>query len=485
MFQEQKGGSVVITKLNQVIQSINNSLSTARNKWGRNYSYDTLPPEKVLAASAVSPIVTQTLVRFSCEEYDRNPHYQLVIENLTNHTLGPHPKIIAIGDKVEDRDNDYVEDQYLYWLSNNGIGKLYREIRRLAAKTGIGIGIPFWDSNITDNVPTRYKVFGRDVLQSPYDASLEDRVINGVQYNANWEPEKFFILDTDHEFGQRITINEVKEYDVSQVIYFCRTMFRSIMWPIPECYAAFTFYPYLRRYIQAVIERAEFNASFPMALELDPKVYRVDAAKVPTGKFEYEPRMVPSLPPGTKLNGIPNHYSGADTNETMEMFAATCALTVQMPRNLATANSKDSNMSSSQVDIQPWSTKIHIDRFDMEPMFRKSFKDWWAVAKLMNMPKRVTNAYPNMFPHYYVYQDMFEHPDPNKRASARATDLQSGATTLNLLFSKMGLNFRREVQREAKALGMDVEDLIRVYISSRSANALNALEQNQELANDR
>ena len=409
-----------------------------------------------------------------------------MIENLVNHTLGPHTKIIGISERIEDRFNDLVEDEYLFWMSENAIGKAYREIRREAARSGIGIGIPFFDKNNDTGVPTKYRVFGGQSLKSPSNTTYEDRIINGIEYDSNWEPKKFYVIDTDYEWYQP-SINEVKEYDVSSVLYWCRTTHKGIMWPLPECYAAFTIYPYLRRYLQAVIEKVEFLSSFPMAVELDPSVYSAYARDVseshPTGTFEYEPRMVPTLKPGMKLAGLPTSYAGQETRDTMEMFASTCAVTVQMPKNLAIANSDNANMASSQVDIQPWATKVTIDRFDMEPMFRKSFRQWWDIAKYRKMPASVRNTHLNYFPHIYVYRDMFEHPDPNKRASARATDLASGATTLNLLYSQRGLNFRREIVREAKALQITPEELIKILVSSRSTNSLSVLQQNQELAN--
>lgn len=471
-----------LQRIKQTVISVANAI---RNPWPVEYSYDTLPPETIRAAASI-PQVKHSLQQFSIEEYDRNPHYQLVIENIVSHTLGPHTKVIGISNKVEDRHNDLVEDSYLSWVGENAIGKAYRQIRREAARTGIGFGIPFRDKNSRAEVPTKYKVFNGLSLRSPTDASYKDRIINGIEYDSNWEPKKFYVVDTDYEFYQ-VSINEVKEYDVSSLIYFCRNEYKGLMWPIPECYAAFTFYPYLRRYLQAVIEKTEFLSSFPMAVELDPKVYSTYTQNVsqlqPTGSFEYEPKMVPTLKPGMKLAGLPHTNAGRDTQETMEMFAAACALTVQMPKNLAVANSDNANMASAQVDIQPWANKVAIDRFDMEPMFRKSFLDWWDIGKYRVMPASVRNAHPNYFPHVYVYQDLFEHPDPNKRASARATDLASGATTLNLLYSQRGMNFRREIVREAKALQIEPEELIRILVSSRSTNALSVLQQNQELAN--
>ena len=82
----------------------------------------------------------------------------------------------------------------------------------------------------------------------------------------------------------------------------------------------------------------------------------------------------------------------------------------------------------------------------------------------------------------YVYPDLFDHPDPNKRASARATDLASGATTLNRIYSNCGLNFRRELVREAQSLNITADELAQIYISSRSVNALSVVDDNQSLA---
>lgn len=467
---------------------MNQFLSTLASIWGKEYSYNTLPPEKLRVAAKV-PLVREHMIRFSCDEYDRNPYYSLVIENLANHTLGSHPQIIGMSDKVPDKDNDRVEDNYLMWVSENSIGRHYREIRRQAAKTGLGIGVPFKNPNTDNPVATSYKVYGANCLKNPIDAGPQDRIINGIEYNQEWEPVAFFIDNTYSEFDKYYKGGEdTKEYRVEEVIYWSRSYVDGRLLPIPECYSAFQFYPYLRRFLAAVIEGEEFTSSFPMAIELDPQIYKKYSQSLadtsPTGSWEYEPRMIPTLRPGMKLTGMPHSVSSKDREKTMQMFAATCALTVQMPKNLALLDSSNSNMASAQVDIQPWANKVAIDRFDMEPMLRKSFKDWWAISVQREMNYAVRANHLLFFPHVYVYPDLFEHPDPNKRAGARATDLISGATTLNRMYSNRGMNFRREVEREAKALGIPVEDLIKLTLASRSSNALSILQGNVDQEED-
>ena len=467
-----------------MLRMIKNAIQSAADRWGISYQYDQLPPEKIRLAATL-PVVRDALVKFSLEEYDRNPYYQLVIENLTNHTVGPSPSIIAIAQNVKDKVNDSVEDAYSDWVSNNKIGSAYREIRRQAALTGIGIGIPFKDEISAIDVKTAYKIYGGDCLANPHDAVPSDRIFHGIEYDANWEPRAFHVRDQDSILLPNYN-HTTKEYRVEEVIYWSRGRRKGMLWPLPECYAAFTFYPFIRRFLQAVIQGEEFLSSMPMAIELDPQVYSTYAQsqskQEPMGQFVYEPNMIPTLRPGMKLAGIPISRTAGDREKTLQVFACTCALTVQMPKNLALGDSSNSNMASAQVDIQPWANKVNIDRFDMEPMYRKSFKDWWAIAVRRQMTVDIMRKYISLYPHVYVYPDLFEHPDPNKRASARATDLASGATTLNRLYSNLGLNFRREIEREAQTLGITTEELIHILISSRSTNALSVLEENQKHA---
>jgi hypothetical protein len=188
--------------------------------------------------------------------------------------------------------------------------------------------------------------------------------------------------------------------------------------------------------------------------------------------------------PGMKLVGLPQGASANDTEKLIKAFAAIAALCVEMPANVALGDSSDSNMASAQVDVQPWANKINIDRFDMEPVFRRSFRAWYSEAILTEgvfMQRAVMGRkYQTTFPHSNVYTDIHSHPDPTKRANARMIDLVSGATTLNRIYSAMGLNARREIKRDADLMGISIEEMIRIIISGRSSSALQALLGDEE-----
>src|SRR5690606_37204791 len=143
--------------------------------------------------------------------------------------------------------------------------------------------------------------------------------------------------------------------------------------------------------------------------------------------------------------------SSADKASMIKTMASACALCVQMPGNLATGDSSNMNMATAQVDIQPWKNKVNIDRFDLEPILRRSFKQWWQRAQLTDLiPAAARAQNQDFYPHIYAYDSLFQHPDPLKNATARLTDLKSGSTTLHRIYTEMGKNPKRELTAEAE-----------------------------------
>jgi len=457
---------------------------TYARDWGREYGYDILPPENLRAALDVSPFLRHEYIKFSRAEADRNPYYSSVLNKLADYTIGPSPSIIGFSDNNDFNDN--VEDVYSDWIRDNSVARSYRQLRREAALTGIGILIPYKNKQTEHAIKLSYKCFGADSLRTPPNTRPEDRIIDGIQYDEDWEPERFYLIDADiKDLHVLPSVNDVKEYTIDELIYWCRGYQNGRIRPIPECYAAFTFYPYIRRFLQATIEGEEFKASFPLALEVDPTVYPVKSGGPPPyGSFTYEPRSVKTLPVGTKMVGFPAGMSSSDRDKLIRMFAGACALTVDMPNNIALGDSSNSNMASSQVDTQPWANKVEIDRFDLEPVFRRSFRRWWSQAVLkeglLTNRSRIQQKFPQTFPHLNGFTDIHSHPDPAKRANARMTDLISGATTLNRIYTSRGMNVRRELARDAEAFGLTLQELMDHLLVARSTNAFKVMTNGTE-----
>jgi hypothetical protein len=414
-------------------------------------AYDEVPHERLLPALR-HPYVRQRMIECSILEEAENPYYKNLLDLRSSHTVGSFPSLL-----VGDDDNDELEEEWLSWGMENGIGKILRELRREASKTGVGIAIPYED--LTKSNPLCYQIVPSIELQQPRQAMDNDRIIDGIEFDENWNPIKIYL-------GA-----EAKEYDLDRdgVLFWAKGNPLSKQLFFPECVAAFSIYPSVRQFLAAVIEAEKFSAAIPMAVELDPKVYG-QSDVTPTGKLKYEPGFIPTLPPGTKLTGINTFSGGKDREKTMRLMVAAGARCMNCPVNLALGDSSGSNMSSAQVDLQLWKTETENDRFDFMPVYFKVFRRWYTQRPgFLNSTKKPSVRFASSV--------IFEHPDPVKNANSRAIDLISGSRTLHMIYNERSRNPRTEMRKEAKLLGITLEELQKLYVATRTNKILEILER--------
>jgi hypothetical protein len=417
--------------------------------------------------ASLHPMFRRTMREISTLEDEENSYYNGILNTIAEHCVGTMPMIM--GNHPSGEVNDAVEDKWYDWAAINGIGSAIRQIRRGAARTGLGIGIPYKLSNPQDPIGFGIKTVSSLRLQNPRGIMPEDRIYDGVQYDENWDIAKIFIKEEDEI--------EAVEYDIKDVLLWFKRTNEDMHIGLPECGPAFCLFPSVKRYMDAIVRGEEFKASIPMAVKLDPDVYRpedADISGVPAGEYKYEPGMVPTLPPGTELTGLNVGQHSEDRVKFIHLVIAAAARCVQMPRNIALGDSSDSNMATAAIDIQPWVNRVRIDRVDFQPIIMRVFDMWYQRAVRSVIPRLGggTESYlplaaRNGFTYEINYDMTFEHPDPGKRANARATDLASGSTTLHKVYTDQGLNGRRQLDREAKMLGITRDELNEMIIAKR------------------
>lgn len=421
-------------------------------------------PDRDYRLAVRNPIFRRFLFEVSMEEEEENSYYDGMLDTLADHTCGTFPRIM--GDHPQDNVNDILEDELHKWCVENEVASVIRQIRRDAALTGIGIAIPYKKLNTENPISLGFKAIQRCQLSSPVGASVDDRIYDGIEYDKNWDIKAIHVADG----------SETKEYKAKDIIIWCKRSKGGMPVGVPECGPALCLYPSVRRVMEAIVRGEEFVQSIPMAIELDPLIYGKDAVEgTPSGKFKYEPGMIPTLPPGTKLAGLNVGARASERTEFIELVIGAAARCIQMPKSLALGDSSGSNMSVASYDVQPWENKVKIDRTDFEIVPRKIYKQWFAMAELNeshpNLPASVRSQIRN-FNYTVNYDYVFKHPDPNKNAAARATDLISGAKTLFKLYTDECRNPRRELQREARLLGIEYSQLIAIKLAAQTPQAL-------------
>lgn len=438
-----------------------------KNLWVRNEKkpFDEVPDRDYIKAIK-NPYFRQKIIECSIQEDEENSYYTGILNTIAEHTCGSMPLIL--GNHPEKEVNDTIEDKWLEWGINNQIGMAIRQIRRSAARTGLGIGLPYKKNDGLDAVTLGIKTLCATDLRQPRGATQTDKIIDGVEYDENWDIKKIYVYNGT---------SDPEPYDVKDIIIWSKQVREGFNVWGPECGPAFTIFPSVRRFMKAIVRGEEFKASIPMALTLDPNVYKPDSGMgTPKGTFEYEPGMVPTLPPGVKLEGLQLGQHGAERIQFIELVISAAARCVQMPKNIALGDSSGHNMATAAIDILPWKNRTHIDRRDFEPVTRKIFKWWMDQAVLTEgyFQPRV-RAQAKNFRYNLNYDMIFQHPDPKKNADARAVDLISGASTLSRIFTDQGLNARRELERDAKLLGITIEELYKIILAARNTSALQVI----------
>lgn len=430
----------------------------------RGYLKTTDPYQIVrnLTNKTINPYFRNTLIECSLEEDQENPYYSGLLSTLSNHCCGtiPIPVVLVKEDSV----CDAVEDRFIEWGIENGVGAAIRELRRTAARSGIGVAIPF-KSKTEHDIKLGFQVVGAEYLRSP---SFRPDIIDGVELFTNGEIAAVWIQEEGKPEPTQY-MNMPTRAPNKCIVWTRKRVHR--FWP--ECAPAFTTYPSIRRFLINIQKSAENQTSIPMAVELDPNIYsQALNGGIPTGAYEYEPGTVPTLPPGAKLAGLNFAQMSDDRSKFVDLLVGSAARCVDMPTILALADSSDSNMATAHIDLQPWSYAVKIDRFDYESAIRKFFWMWYGMAQLYPGYLPIAAMKYRRPPVIFHYNVLFDHPDPAKRATARATDLESGASTLTRIYNEQGLTARREILKDCKLLGITPQQYFKLLLQARNKNGI-------------
>ena len=112
-----------------------------------------------------NPLFRKKIREVSAQEDEENSYYTGILNTIAEHCVGSVPLIL--GNHPIAEVNDVIEDKWMDWASNNSIGTAIRQIRRGAARTGLGIGIPYKLVDPTDPIGFGIKTISSLRLTNP------------------------------------------------------------------------------------------------------------------------------------------------------------------------------------------------------------------------------------------------------------------------------------------------------------------------------
>ncbi|TXH50111.1 MAG: phage portal protein [Desulfurellales bacterium] len=232
--------------------------------------------------------------------------------------------------------------------------------------------------------------------------------------------------------------------------------------------SALNLFAVLRRYTNATLTSAEIAAAFSILLKTN------SAAGIPPAELEafaqiaYHHGGVATLPEGWDMVQLKAENPHTLYNDFKRAIIAEIARCLNMPYNVAAADSSGHSYSSGRLDYQIYGTDVEVDQeYYARECLDRIFAAWLQesiLAKVLPIEAVLAET-----AHAWQW-DPLTDIDPQKTRAAQAEALKSGLTSLPTEYARLGLDWRVEMIKQAKALGLTLSD----YQARVAANLLPA-----------
>lgn len=413
-------------------------------------------------------------LRKRCHYEARNNSYaKHIVSTLANYIVGATLRIqLDTGDADLDR---MLEDDLGQWAEEcdvTGYGGLLDLLLldiRAQCKTGDAFGVVKTDPDIEGPIQLGLLPIDAERVATPWGTSLADpargTIKNGIRYNALGRPVEYYVLrEHPGDSGAASILSAgAGEHDTVAAANMTHLYLReeaSMGRGVPWLTSSLPLLAYLRRYTLATIDAAETAAK--IAAMMESQDVEVDQVEDVDDMEEIDiPRSsMLTVPRGWRAKQMKAEQPAAQYESFKHEQLAEIGAGMDMPRNIAGADSSEYNYASGRLDHQAFFKavgviRVGIRRRKIRPLIQAAVAERRLGAvrtKRLERKLRRLDAR-DVARRAEVYWDGQEHVDPQKEALAQNVRLGNGATNLAREAAREG----RDWQREADQLAREVE----------------------------
>lgn len=434
----------------------------------------------VLSADAsLNPDVRKSIRSMARYEVNQNNSYGVgIAQTLANDTIGTGPKLQLqfAGNQL----NDEIERQWNYWFEAVDLRQKLQTMRLAKMVDGEAIARAVTNVYTGEPVTLDYQLIECDQLTTPnLNTILRPDYVDGIHLDRFGNAYAYDILKS-HPGSDYWTNRqwEYNTYTTAQIIHIFRQDRPGQHHGVSEFAAALPLFAFLRRFTLATVAAAETAASVSQVIETDAPIPEELEADYAASTFEKFMEAIPIdrnsatvLPNQWKLR----QFSAEHPTTTYRMFKQELineiARVVNMPRNIAAADSSDYNYASGRLDHMTYQKSVTIEQsyFGMK-VLDKMFADWLLEAAVVgeltsdttSLVLDLNDRYGRMgmvrrVPHAW-YWDGFKDADQTKEADAQRTKLASGTTHRGAEYAAKGLDVNVEDMKAAQSFGITVDE---------------------------
>lgn len=397
------------------------------------------------ADSANSVAVRKKLRERSRYEVANNTYARGITQTLAMHLVGTGPRLqLALEDPNL---NKKIEADWRAHVDAIGFNEKLFTLALARVVDGESFGVMF--SNDALDAPVQLDVRLYEAEQFSSSATAQPVGIDGIILDDQGNVTTYHMKKA-HPGGPQAGVafvGETTPLPAKDVIHWFRPERPGQHRGVPAITSALALFALLRRYTLAVVKAAETAASQALVLQAEaPPSGEVQAIEA-LDAITLEQGMMTTLPMGWKLGQVdgkhPNQQYEAFKHEVLNEIAR-C---VDMPYNIAAANSSGYNFSSGRLDHQTYYNSIRVEqqwfgRIAVDPVFLA-----WLVEARVTIYSGL--SIPVVLPRKWIW-DSPVPVDPEKAAKAQKLQLANLTTNLAIEWAKQNRDWEEQLEQIAK-----------------------------------
>jgi lambda family phage portal protein len=401
------------------------------------------------ANAANSPDVRRILRNRARYEVANNSYARGIVLTLANDIVGTGPRLQLLTDDTEA--NRQIERAFNQWAKAVGLAEKLRTLRMAQTQDGEAFAVLTSNPRLDTDVQLDLRMVEAEQVKTP-DLSWNNSEANdGIVFDKAGNPLEFHIL-REHPGGDTAFHQDYDRLPAESVLHLFRVDRPGQSRGVPEITPALPLFAMLRDYSLATLDAAKSAAYYAGIIYTDSPPHGETDAVESLDPIELDRNTLLTMPGGWKMAQLRAEQPTGTYAEFKHEILNEIARCLNMPFNVAAANSSGYNYASGRLDHQTYFKSIRVDQSHMESRVLDRILHAWFDEAVLIPGLLPTDIGPfAAWPHQWFW-DGHEHVDPAKEARAQAIRLDSFTTTLADEYARRGQDWETQLRQRADEL---------------------------------
>jgi lambda family phage portal protein len=316
------------------------------------------------ANAANSPEVRRILRNRSRYEVANNSYARGIVLTLAHDVIGTGPRLQML--TSDGQANRRIEHAFMQWARAIDLPQKLRTMRMSRATDGESFAVLTSNPRLNTDVQLDLRLVEADQVATPDLNQLTSDSVDGIEFDGYGNPVKYHILQGHPGEGTTGILRDYDRVPASSVVHWYRCDRPVQARGIPDIMPALPLFAQLRRFTLAVLSAAETAADFAGILYTDaPANGEADSAE-PFEPIELEKRALLTMPGGWKMSQMEAQQPSTTYAEFKHELLNEISRCLNMPYNIAAANSSGYNYASGRLDHQTYFKATGVEQSHLE-----------------------------------------------------------------------------------------------------------------------